>query len=291
MLGRLITAMATPFHADGGLDLDGARRLASHLVGTGTETVLVNGTTGESPTLTHDEQLDLLRAVRDEVGGRASVMVGTGTFDTAKTCALTEEVTAIGADAVLVVTPYYNRPSQRGLLRHFRDVAGSTDLPIILYDIPSRTAREIEVETLVELAQVGNIVGLKDAAGDLAKTAEVVARTPEDFVVYCGDDALTLPFLAVGAVGVVSVASHLAGNEIADMLAVFDQDPTKARELHQRLLPLARALFLEPSPAPLKGALNAVGLPAGPVRAPLADALPETVRAVLDALEVVRPGR
>lgn len=287
-VGPIVTAMVTPFDEQGQLDLDGAQRLAAHLVEHGTDTVLVCGTTGESPTVADGERWDLLGAVREATSGRATVMVGTGSNATDRSVAATGRATEAGADAVLVVTPYYNRPDQRGLLAHFRAVAAATDRPVILYDIPSRTGREIARETLVELAEVGNIAGVKDAVGDLAKTAAVVADTagaPGGFEVYCGSDDLNLPMLAVGAVGFVSVVSHLAGSELADMVRLFDSDPAKARELHLRLLPLCRALFLEPNPAPLKGALRALGLPAGPVRPPLADATDVTVRAVLDALE------
>ena len=282
--GRVVTAMATPFTRDGALDADGAARLAEHLVDNGTETVLIAGTTGEGPTLDRAEKLDLLAAVRAAVGERAKVMLGTGTYDTAESCSMTEAATAAGADAVLAVTPYYSRPSQRGLVAHFTAIAESTDRPVLLYDIPSRTAREIETETLLSLAQVDNIVAVKDAVGSLAKTAEIVARAPSGFSVYCGDDVLFLPSLAVGAVGVVSVASHLVGTELQDLATTFESDPTKAREIHARLLPIFRALFVDSNPVPLKAALRLLGLPGGPVRPPLADADDDTVGAMRTAL-------
>ncbi len=286
--GRVGTAMVTPFHEDGGLDLDGAQTLASHLVDHGTDMVVVHGTTGESPTLRDEEMWQLLDAVVDAVGDRAHVMMGTGSNDTRKAVHSTEKATEHGADSMLVVTPYYNKPTQRALLAHFRRVAEATDKPVMLYDIPGRTAREIELPTIVELAQVDNIRGLKDAVGDMAKTAEVVSQTadaPGGFVVYSGADEYNLPLLAVGGVGVVSVASHLAGDLVAEMLAAVDTDLDRAREIHHSLLPLVRALFSEASPGPVKGALNRLGLPAGPVRGPLVDALPETVDAVLAALD------
>jgi len=284
MLGPVCTAMATPFAPDGSLDPDGAARLATHLVDTGTTTVLVHGTTGESPTLKLEEVWDLLAAVRDAVGGRAKIMVGTGSNDTDHAIATTRRATELGADAILLVTPYYNKPDQRMLLDHFTVVAAATDLPVVLYDIPGRTAREIALETLVALADVDNIVGVKDAVGDFVKAAELLART-DGFELYSGADELNLPYLAVGAVGFVSVASHFAGRELADMATAFPTDPVKAREIHQRLLPLCRALFLESSPAPLKGALNRFGLPGGPVRRPLLDAEEATVDAVVAAIE------
>lgn len=288
VVGPLVTAMATPFDADGELDLDGAQELASHLVDSGTDTVLLAGTTGEAPTLNASERWQLLKAVREAVEGRASVMVGSGTNVTSTSVRGAVEATEHGADALLVVTPYYNKPSQRGLLEHFTAVAGATDRPVILYNIPGRTAREIEVDTLVELSGVDNIAGVKDAVNHVGKTAEVVARTsgaPGGFEVFCGTDEFNLPMVSVGAAGLVSVASHLAGPDLADMLRIHPTDPAKAREVHLRLMPVYRALFLEPNPGPLKGALNALGLPAGPVRGPLVDAAPETVQAVLDALD------
>lgn len=285
-LGRLVTAMATPFTDDGGLDLDGARALADHLVTHGTETVLVCGTTGESPTLSEDEQAELLAAVIDAVGDRGQVMMGTGSNDTAKAVKRTEAATDAGADAILVVTPYYNKPDQRGLLDHFRAVAAATDRPVLLYDIPGRTGREISVDTLVELHRsTENIIGVKDAVLDLEKTSEVLARADDGFEVYSGQDSLNLPILAVGGVGFVSVAAHVVGPELADLASSFASDPVKAREIHLRLLPFFQALFLDPNPAPLKAIMSEIGLPAGPVRPPLARARPETRDALRQALE------
>lgn len=287
VFGRLVTAMATPFTPELELDLDGAVRLAEHVVQHGTETVLLAGTTGESPTLHDDELWRMLGAVREAVGDRAKVIVGTGANDTAKTVAATSRAADEGADGVLAVTPYYNKPSQRALVHHFTEVAAATDLPVLLYDIPGRTSLEIELETLIRLSEVDNIVGVKDAVGDLAKTAEVVAGTqsaPGGFEVYCGADELNLPMLAVGAVGFVSVAAHLAGDQLADMARTFESDPTKAREIHQRLLPLCRALFLEPSPGPLKAALDHLGLPGGALRPPMIEAEDATREALVSAL-------
>lgn len=287
VFGRLVTAMATPFTSELDLDLDGAVRLAEHVVDHGTETVLLAGTTGESPTLRGDELWRMLAAVRAAVGDRAKVIVGTGTNDTAKTAAATSRAADEGADGVLVVTPYYNKPSQRALFHHFSEAAAASDLPVLLYDIPGRTSREIDLETLIRLSEIENIVGVKDAVGDLAKTAEVVAGTtgaPGGFEVYCGADELNLPMLAVGAVGFVSVAAHLAGDQLADMARTFESDPIKAREIHQRLLPLCRALFLEPSPGPLKAALDHLGLPGGALRPPMIEAEDATREALVSAL-------
>jgi 4-hydroxy-tetrahydrodipicolinate synthase len=291
-IGRVVTAMITPFAADGGLDLDGAQRVADHLVTSGTDTVLVHGTTGESPTLTGEEPWELLGAVLEAVEGRATVMMGSGSNDTATAIRSTERATRMGADSLLVVTPYYNRPDQRGLERHFRTVAGVTDRPVVLYDIPGRTGRAIEVPTLAALAEVENIVGVKDASGDGAKPGDVLLATegsPGGFAVWSGADELNLAIVATGGVGIISVAAHLVGRELAEMVDVLPTDPGRAREIHLACLPLHRALFAEASPAPLKGAMTALGFPAGPVRLPLVDASPAATQAVLDALEGVRP--
>jgi len=282
---RLMTAMATPFAADGALDLEGAQRLAAHLVGHGNDGLVVAGTTGESPTLTHGETLDLFRAVVQAVGDRAAVVAGCGKNDTASTIELVREATALGVDGVMLVTPYYNRPSQRGLDGHFRAAAAATDLPVLLYNIPSRTACEIAPETLLSLAEsVDNIAGVKDAVGDFAKTAWLASRAPQQFGIWSGDDANALPCLAVGGIGLVSVAGHLVGEDIAHMIDVYGADPAKSREIHFRLLPLFKALFADTSPGPLKAALRLLGLPAGPVRPPLADADGEVTGLVRDAM-------
>ena len=271
-LGRVITAMATPFKDDGSLDLEGARTLAEHLIAHGSDGIVVCGTTGESPTLTREEKRDLWSVVAQEVGGKAAVIAGTGTYSTSESIELTRAAEDAGADAVLLVTPYYSRPPQSGLLAHFTAIAESTSLPCVLYDIPSRTARKIEHPTLLELAKVPNIVGVKDAAGDPAGTAKLVAEAP-GLKIWSGDDALTLPMLAVGGLGVVSVASHLVGHRIAEMIAAHDKgDVEGAARIDGELRPLYEVLFITANPIPLKAALSMVGLPAGPVRLPLVEA-------------------
>jgi 4-hydroxy-tetrahydrodipicolinate synthase len=294
IFGRLLTAMATPFTDEGSLDLDGAQKLAAHLVERGSDGLVVAGTTGESPTLSHAETLDLFRATVQAVGDRAMVVAGVGKNDTAATVELAKEAATVGAGALLVVTPYYNRPSQRGLYQHFSAVAQATQLPVLLYNIPSRTAREIDPETLLRLAEdVDTIKGVKDAVGDLTKTSWLAARAPDEFDILSGDDANTLPMLAVGGAGVVSVGSHLVGPDMAEMIDVFPTDPARAREIHLRLLPLLTGLMsIDPSPGPLKAALRMMGLPGGPVRPPLADvdsAGREAVRAALEAAGVQTP--
>lgn len=293
-VGRVVTAMVTPFADDGSVDLDGAAKLADHLVSSGTETVLVNGTTGEAPTLHGEEVWELYRAVRSSVGHRGTVMVGTGSPDTSKTLALTERAEAEGADAILVVTPYYNRPNQRMLAHYFRTVAAATSLPVVLYDVPGRTGCTIDVDTHVELAAVNNIVGVKDATGNIGKAGDIIAATRGiggGFMLWSGSDEMNLPLLAVGAVGVVSVSAHLVGPEIAAMVDALPGDMALAGDLHVRCMPLHRSLFKETSPTPLKGALNALGLPGGTVRPPLLDALPATVADVLAALEPIEAAR
>jgi 4-hydroxy-tetrahydrodipicolinate synthase len=271
-VGHVVTAMVTPFTPDGALDLPGAAVLTRHLVASGSDGVLVGGTTGESPTLREEELWDLVAAVREAVGPGIRVMVGTGTNDTARTVERTVRAAGAGADAALLVTPYYNRPSQAGLRAHVRSVAAATELPLLLYDVPGRTARELALETLVDLAGLPTVVGVKDATGGAAKAGDVLAATagaPGGFAVWSGADEVNLPLLAVGAVGVVSVAAHLVGPELAEMVRVAATDPARARELHQRCLPLLRALFLESNPGPLKALLAARGLPGGPLRLPL----------------------
>ncbi|MGH2728538.1 MAG: 4-hydroxy-tetrahydrodipicolinate synthase [Actinomycetota bacterium] len=271
-LGRVITAMATPFRADGSLDLDGAQRLARHLVDHGSDGLVIAGTTGEAPTLTHEEKRDLWRAAAEAVAGRAPVIAGTGTYSTAESIELGHTAEGAGASALLVVTPYYSKPPQSGLAAHFKAIASETSLPVILYDIPGRTARKIEHPTLLELAKVPNIVGVKDAAADLAGTAKLAGEAP-GFRIWSGDDALTLPMLGVGAVGVVSVASHIVGHRLAEMIAAHDKgDVEGAAQINRELVPLYEALFITSNPIPLKAALARLGLPAGPVRLPLVDA-------------------
>ena len=292
-LGRLLTALATPFGSDGALDLDGASRLAAHVVDRGSDGLVVAGTTGESPTLGHEEVLDLFSAVREAVPS-ASVVAGCGKNDTAATVSLVEEATARGVDGILLVSPYYNKPSQRGLLAHFTAAARATDLPVILYNIPGRTACEIAPETILDIIEAApNVVGVKDAVGQMPKTAWLAARAPQEFSIYAGDDVSTLPMLAVGGVGVVSVSGHLVSGELARMIDVFGSDPAEARAVHHRLLPLFSALFVETNPVPLKAALRMLGLPAGTVRLPLVEASDSTeshLRGVLDDLGLLGAG-
>lgn len=271
--GPVITAMATPFRPDGAVDYDRAAELARRLVQTGSTGLVVAGTTGESPTLTDEEKLELVRVVKDAVGNGAAVLAGTGTYDTAHSVHLSREAQRAGADGLLVVVPYYNRPTQEGLYRHFRAVAESTDLPVLMYNIPGRTGTNMLPETVARLSEVRNIAGIKEASGSLDQVSEIRRRTPEHFLIYSGDDSLTLPYLSVGAVGIVSVAAHLVGREIAEMIAHFQAGRVEeARRIHLRLFPLFRALFVAPNPVPLKAALEMAGFPVGKPRLPLVEA-------------------
>jgi 4-hydroxy-tetrahydrodipicolinate synthase len=281
--------MVTPFDHDGALDLDGAAKLASWLVEQGNEGLVIAGTTGESPTLTHDEQIELVRTVCQAVS--VPVIAGAGSNDTRAAIELTEQATAAGASAILSVTPYYNRPSQAGLLAHYRAIAAATDLPIILYDIPVRTGRKVDTATLLELAHdVPNIVALKDAAGNPGETARVIASAPEGFEVYSGDDALNLPLLSVGAVGVISVAAHWAAAEIGEMIDAFVAgDVRRARELNAVLIPSWQyeSGDRNPNPIPTKAMLKVLGRPGGDCRPPMGpepDDLQSRARAVLAGL-------
>ena len=291
MFGRVITAMATPFDRNGALDLDRARALAEHLVANGSDGLVLAGSTGESPTLTFEEKRDLFAAVSDAVGARADVIAGTGTYDTRETIHLSTMAAEHGVDGLLVVTPYYSRPPQTGLLAHFRAVASAVELPIILYDIPSRTARKIEHDTLLKLAEVPNIVGVKDAAGDLAGTARLAASKPDDFTIWSGDDALTLPMLALGAHGVISVASHLVGARLQALVEAHAKgDAELAASINRELVPIFDVLFITSNPIPLKAALDMVGQPAGDPRLPLipaTEAEKTKVTAVLQQLGLV----
>lgn len=269
--GPVLTAMVTPFDENGRVDLDGAAALASWLVEQGNDGLVLTGTTGEASTLTDEEQVEVWRVVRAAVD--VPLIAGSGTNDTRHAAELTAQADAAGMDAVLVVTPYYNRPSQAGIEAHFRHVAGSTRLPVILYDIPVRTGRKISTELLLRLArEVPNIFGVKDAAGDPAESARLIAEAPPDFELYSGDDSLTLPLLSVGAVGVIGVCTHWAAREMGEMIAAYQKgDVEQAIERNARLIPSYDFESGEdsPNPVPTKAMLRALGQPAGECRFPM----------------------
>jgi 4-hydroxy-tetrahydrodipicolinate synthase len=270
--GRVLTAMVTPFTADGALDVDGAQRLATTLVDTGNDGLVISGTTGESPTTTDAEKETLLRAVVEAVGDRAHVVAGVGTNDTAHTIELARQAEKAGATGLLLVTPYYNKPPQAGLLSHFAAAADATDLPTMLYDIPGRTGMAIRTETMLRLAEHPRIVAVKDAKGDLAATTQVLAQT--DLAYYSGEDALNLPLLAIGAVGIVSVVGHLFTPQYAAMInAVQRGDLGEAQRINAALVPAVIGIMTRTQGVILvKAALTLQGLPGGPVRSPLVDA-------------------
>lgn len=283
--GEVVTAMITPFAADGAVDYDQAWKLADFLAGHGTDAVLVAGTTGESPTLSADEKVALFRNTVEAVGGTAKVIAGTGTYDTAESVELSRRAAEVGCDALLAVTPYYSKPPQEGLVRHFTAIADSTDLPLILYNIPGRTSRLIEVPTLARLAQHPKIVAVKDAVEDTGFTSRTFGACGDSLAIYSGADAYTLPMLAVGAVGVVSVASHLVGPQIKRMIEAANAgDLGTATKIHNALLPLIDALFLESNPIPLKGIMNEVWGHVGEPRLPLVPAQAATVETLKEAL-------
>lgn len=271
-LGRLLTAMVTPFNEDGGVDYGQARKLALALLDSGSEGVLVVGTTGESPTLIREEELQLFSEAKSAVGDRGAVIAGTGSNSTAEALAATKQAERTGVDACLLVVPYYNKPTQEGLYQHFKTVAQSTSLPCILYNVPSRTVVSLSADTVIRLSQIDNIIGIKEASGNLEQVAKIISDAKEGFLVWSGNDSDTLPILALGGYGVISVASHLVGNQIREMIDSFVSGKVdEAASIHRRLLPLVNALFIISNPIPVKYALNHVGFNVGKPRLPLTE--------------------
>jgi len=268
--GQIITAMVTPFNHNGEIDYDNTTRLVHYLTENGTDTIVVSGTTGESPTLSTEEKLSLFEHVVKAAKGRAKVIAGTGSNNTKASIELTKEAEKLGVDGVMLVAPYYNRPNQQGLYEHFKAIATSTSLPVMIYNIPGRTGVNIDCDTIVKLAEIDNVVSVKEASGDLEQMSKIIEHTPDDFELYSGDDGLTLPVLSIGGKGVVSVASHVIGNEMKQMIQSFHNgDLTRAAAIHRKMLPVVKALFSQPSPAPLKAALELQGLDSGVLRLPL----------------------
>ncbi|MGD8215571.1 4-hydroxy-tetrahydrodipicolinate synthase [Aestuariimicrobium sp. Y1814] len=289
-LGRLATAMVTAFNEDGSLDLDGVRRLATELVDEqANDSVVVNGTTGESPTTTEDEKFAVVAATLEAVGDRANVIAGVGSFDTAHTVRMAKRAEQTGAHGLLVVTPYYSRPVQDGIIAHFRAVADATDLPVMVYDIPGRTATAIEADTLIALAEHPNIVAVKDAKGDVVSSSRVIAETGLDY--YAGDDAITLPLMSVGGVGVVGTSTHFTGRGMREIIdAVVAGDYPRALAAHRRWLPAFTRVFGAPGCCTVKGGLRAEGRGVGSVRLPMVAAPEAVVTAFLDALHTAEQG-
>ena len=271
--GRVLTAMVTPFSADGTVNYEVAERLAVHLAENGTDTLVVCGTTGESPTLSWDEEFELFRVVQKAVSGKAKVMAGTGSNSTSEAISATQKAHTLGLDGSLQVVPYYNKPPQEGLYLHFKAIAAAVpDMPIMLYNVPGRTGQSLAPETVMRLAEVSNIVAIKEASGSLDQASDIRRSTPPEFGIYSGDDSLTLPILAVGGCGVVSVASHLTGNLLQKMIQNFETGQVaQASQIHAQLLPLFKSLFLTANPIPLKAALRLMGWEVGGCRLPLCD--------------------
>jgi 4-hydroxy-tetrahydrodipicolinate synthase len=290
--GRVLTAMITPFKADGSVNYALAAELAAHLAENGTDTLVVCGTTGESPTLTWEEEYQLFVEVLQAVAGKAKVIAGCGSNSTKEAIAATQKAAKIGVHGTLQVVPYYNKPPQAGLYQHFQAIAQACpDSPILLYNIPGRTGQNLSPETVVQLAAIDNIVGIKEASGNLDQASEIRRLTPKEFQIYAGDDSLTLPLLAIGAKGVVSVASHLVGNQLQQMIQAFDAGQVEiAREIHLRFFPLFKALFLSTNPIPIKQALKLQGWEVGSTRLPLCDTdsiVSEKLAAVMKKLNLI----
>ena len=289
--GRLMTAMVTPFKKDLSVDHAMAEKLAHFLIQNGTETLVVHGTTGESPTLTHEEEYELYRVVVKAVKGKAKVIAGTGSNSTATTIHSTKQAEKIGCDGAMIVVPYYNRPPQEGLYQHFKTVADNTGLPLIIYNIPSRTGRNMEPETVVRLAKVKNYFGIKEAAGDLDQVSKIREAAPKEFLIYSGDDNMTIPTMERGGYGVISVVSHVAGKMVREMVDSFAKgDKARALEINKKLEPLYKVLFITTNPIPVKAALEMIGLPCGIPRLPLIEATEkekEEIRKVLKELKLI----
>ncbi|MBW4628782.1 MAG: 4-hydroxy-tetrahydrodipicolinate synthase [Brasilonema octagenarum HA4186-MV1] len=290
--GRVLTAMITPFKEDGSVNYDVAAALAAHLADNGTDTMVVCGTTGESPTLSWEEEYQLFSVVLQAVAGKAFVIAGCGSNSTKEAIAATQKAVKIGVHGVLQVVPYYNKPPQAGLYQHFAAIAQATpDLPLLLYNVPGRTGQNLQPETVARLAEIDNIIGIKESTGNIDQASEIRRLTPKEFQIYSGDDYMTLSLLAIGAKGVVSVASHLVGNELQKMIQAFDSGKIQvAREIHLQLFPLFKALFATTSPIPVKKALNLLGWEVGSTRLPLCEPdseISQKLKLVLKELDLI----
>jgi len=287
--GRLLTAMVTPFDADGKVDYSQAKKLAKALLDSGSDGLVVSGTTGECPTLSREEKLRLVAEVGSVVGNRGTVIAGTGNYNTAESLELTREAERAGVDGCLLVVPYYNRPTQEGLYQHFKTIAEGTSLPCIVYNVPSRTVTNLSAETAIRLSRVDNIVGTKEASTNLDQIARIIEGAGEGFLVYSGNDSDTLPILGLGGYGVISVASHLVGLQVKQMMEDFlDGKAKEAAAVHRKLLPLISALFVVANPIPIKYALNYLGFSVGRPRLPLTEPDEKSRSAIEQALKNCR---
>lgn len=289
--GRILTAMVTPFHEDFSVDYEGAATLAKYLADNGSDGLVVAGSTGESATLSKEEKLRLFEVVLEAVGDKVSVIAGTGSNDTRASIEMTKAAEKIGVHGAMLVGPYYNKPPQEGFYQHFKAIAQETDLPLILYNVPGRTGSNVQAATIARLAEINNIVAVKEASGSLEQVSEILRSTPSDFLVYSGDDSLTLPILSVGGTGIISVAAHIVGNRMQDMLKAFlAQDFVKAQTIHLELMPFFKVIFVTTNPIPIKTAVSLIGQPAGPLRLPLIPPTPaelEQIKTVMCALGVL----
>ena len=289
--GRILTAMVTPFDQNGEIDWQATENLINYLIANGTDGLVVSGTTGESPTLSEEEKIQLFKFAVKVVNGRIPVIAGTGSYNTKASIELTQVAERAGVDAVMLVAPYYNKPSQEGLYQHFKAIAESTVLPIILYNVPGRTVVNISVDTVVRLSEIKNIVAIKEASGNLDAMAQIIEKTPENFSLYSGDDGLTIPALSIGGTGVISVASHIIGNEMQAMIQKFlNGNIQEAARDHRKLLPVMKVLFATPNPTSVKAALNLNGVNVGGVRLPmipLNDEELNNLKNVLNTIETV----
>jgi 4-hydroxy-tetrahydrodipicolinate synthase len=289
--GYVLTAMVTPFKSDGSVDYKRAAELANYLADNGSDGIVVHGTTGESPTLTHEEEYEMYKTVKKAVGGRVKVIAGTGSNSTAETLEATKHAEKIGVDGVMIVVPYYNKPSQEGQYQHYKTVAESTKLPIIIYNIQGRTGVNMTADTVARLAKIKNIVAIKEASGNMDQVSEIRAKTPKEFMIFSGDDDKTLEIMKRGGVGVISVASHLVGKEIKKMCELFHAGKAdEAKMINDRLAPLFKVIFITVNPTPIKAALNMIGQPVGGLRLPLIEANDpekEQIRKVLKDLKIL----
>ncbi|MGM7701228.1 4-hydroxy-tetrahydrodipicolinate synthase [Pseudalkalibacillus sp. Hm43] len=268
--GKILTAMVTPFDHKGNIDFSKTTKLIEYLIKNGSDGLVIAGTTGESPTLTKEEKVALFKHVVKVVQKRVPVIAGTGSNNTHASIELTKQAEEAGVDAVMLVAPYYNKPNQQGLYLHFKSIAETTKLPVMLYNVPGRSIVNLSVDTIVRLSEIDNIVCVKEASGDLDQITEIITKTADDFKVYSGDDTLTLPTLSIGGDGIVSVAAHVVGNEMQSMIAAYSEgDVKKAAQLHGKLLPVMNEMFSAPSPTPVKTALQILGIDVGGVRLPL----------------------
>ncbi|MEM5004190.1 4-hydroxy-tetrahydrodipicolinate synthase [Priestia megaterium] len=286
--GKVATAMVTPFDHKGNIDFEKTTQLINYLISNGSDALVIAGTTGESPTLSTEEKLALFRHSVKVVDGRVPVVAGTGSNNTYASIELTKKAEEIGVDAIMIVAPYYNKPNQEGLYQHFKTIAESTELPVMLYNIPGRSVINISVDTIVRLAELPNVVALKDASGDLDAMTAIIAQTSDDFALYSGDDGLTLPVLAIGGTGIISVASHIIGNEMQEMVKLYESgNPKEAAKIHQRIVPVMKSLFAAPSPTPVKTALQLKGLDVGSVRLPLVPLTEEERQTLVSTLNTL----